>query len=270
MARPPPPGRAPSAQPSGRPAHTRRPPGTRSACSSLTPEPDQVLLSRPRTPSPLRPASTPGPIHGCASIRSSPPLLAAPTRPPPAPGTPPLRALGRSSPGLLHPARSQRENRPANSGGTPARRPGWDRAGSWGAHPSGRAGKRTISPQGPPVRYAARRENGDSPRFGLVELTREARLPGAAGVGPGTARSTRAAGSNPAGGKAGGLGSGSFREQPAKWYLEAPDYFYAAICILGQAWRAAAARGIPRQVVTAGQLGRGPARDCPEDAASVS
>ncbi|CAI9164689.1 unnamed protein product [Rangifer tarandus platyrhynchus] len=307
MARPPPPGRAPSAQPSGRPAHTRRPPGTRSACSSLTPEPDQVLLSRPRTPSPLRPASTPGPIHGCASIRSSPPLLAAPTRPPPAPGTPPLRALGRSSPGLLHPARSQRENRPANSGGTPARRPGWDRAGSWGAHPSGRAGKRTISPQGPPVRYAARRENGDSPRFGLVELTREARLPGAAGVGPGTARSTRAAGSNPAGGKAGGLGSGSFRgdsdpcpptqpwarvltspaycfsvlkyrpsvltspnQQPAKWYLEAPDYFYAAICILGQAWRAAAARGIPRQVVTAGQLGRGPARDCPEDAASVS
>lgn len=66
--------------------------------------------------------------------------------------------------------------------------------------------------------------------------------------------------------------SSGFRstEQPAKWYLEAPDYFYAAICILGQAWRAAAAQGIPRQVVTAGQLGLGPARDCPEDAANVS
>lgn len=23
-------------------------------------------------------------------------------------------------------------------------------------------------------------------------------------------------------------------EQPAKWYLEAPDYFYAAICILAR------------------------------------
>lgn len=66
--------------------------------------------------------------------------------------------------------------------------------------------------------------------------------------------------------------SSGFRstEQPAKWYLQAPDYFYATICILGQAWRAAAAQGIPRQVVTAGQLGPGPARDCPEDAASVS
>lgn len=32
--------------------------------------------------------------------------------------------------------------------------------------------------------------------------------------------------------------SSGFRstEQPAKWYLEAPDYFYAAIRILGQAW----------------------------------
>lgn len=93
-------------------------------------------------------------------------------------------------------------------------RPG---AGSWGAHPSRRAGKRkTISPQCSLVRY-----NPPEGERRLPALrSRGADWGGAPARsrrrGSRTARSTRAAGSNPAGGKAGRLGSGSF---PGDWPL---------------------------------------------------
>ena len=44
-------------------------------------------------------------------------------------------------------------------------------------------------------------------------------------------------------------------QQLEKWHLEAPDYFYVAICLLDRPGRPQQARGIPQQVVTAGQLG---------------
>lgn len=194
---PPLPGPPPAARANGRarphpqaaPPLPRRPgalptPGVPQAAGprALSKIPGQTRSSRPAPvpPDPSVPAPTPGPIRGCASIRLSPPPLAAPQtsprprHPAPArpravlPGPPPPCAVPEGEPT----SQQWRDAGPERVPGAPIR------AG-------GRGSERQFPPSAPWFAITPRRGNGDSPRFGPAEPTGEARLHGAAAVGPG-------------------------------------------------------------------------------------